>query len=69
MNEADNPIADQAFESAIKYVQKHPDLGIEINVQRAVGKRPDAKGILASCKYFCIFLKTHLIIVFLLSVL
>lgn len=54
VNEAENPIADQAFESAIRYVQEHPDLGVAIIVQRAVGKRSDPKGILASCKYFSV---------------
>lgn len=50
VNEELNQVADRALETAMTYISKTPSLGVKVDIQRVVGNRTDAKGILESCK-------------------
>lgn len=54
VNEDVNEIADHALESALTYLKQNPQIGIQINIERVVGTRSDAKGLLESCKLISI---------------
>jgi hypothetical protein len=52
LNEERNVIGDQAFQVALDYVKKNPNLGVEIGeVITAVGNTTDAQSFLQSGKY------------------
>lgn len=48
VNEEGNSVADKAVEVAVTYVSKNPKVGVKVELQRVVGNRTDAKGLLES---------------------
>lgn len=51
VNEEQNLVADKAVDVAINYVSRNTKLGVKVDLQRVVGNRTDAKGLLESCKF------------------
>lgn len=51
VNEEGNVVADKAVDTALTYINKNPKLGVQVELQRVVGNRTDAKGLLETRKY------------------
>lgn len=50
VNEEGNVAADRAVDTAMTYINKNPKLGVQVDLQRVVGNRTDAKGLLEARK-------------------
>lgn len=51
VNEEQNLVADKAVDVAINYLSRNTKLGVKVDLQRVIGNRTDAKGLLESCKF------------------
>jgi ionotropic glutamate receptor len=55
-----NDVAQKAFEVAISYISKNPNLGVSINPTMVEGNRTDSKGLLeAVCEKYAELIKTQ----------
>lgn len=50
VNEVDNDQASEAFDVALSYIKKNPNLGVSVDVIQAQGNRTDSKVFLDSSK-------------------
>lgn len=50
VNEVDNDQATEAFEVALSYIKKNPNLGVSVDVIQAQGNRTDSKIFLDASK-------------------
>lgn len=59
VNEESNAVADKAVDVAMTYITKNPKLGVQVDIQKVIGNRTDAKGLLESCKTIHITRNTY----------
>lgn len=50
VNEEGNNVAEKAVDVALTYTNREQKVGVKVNMQKVVGNRTDAKGLLESRK-------------------